>query len=262
MLRAKNITFAYDKGEPVLRDVCLNIIEGEFIGVLGPNGSGKSTLIKLLAGTLKPDIGSVQMQGIEAGELSDYQRARIVAVVPQNSVMPFSFSVSEIVLMGRSMFVPFFGFESKQDLDVVKDVMREMDVLKFCNRSIHEVSGGERQRVIVARALAQEPQVLLLDEPTVFLDIKYQVELYNLLKKKNREDHITVVSVVHDINLASTFCNRVVLIKDGEIFADGSPNKVITYANIKSVFETDVYVGINDLTGIPYYVPLGCHPRT
>lgn len=255
MIELKNISFSYDGTSDVLRDISLKIGRGEFVGILGPNGSGKTTLLKLISGTLKVRDGKLVLDGKDMNNMRHKERARTVAVVPQETSIPFSFSALEVVLMGRAPHLPPFGFEKKADIVIAKNAMEATDVSELAARSIEELSGGEKQRVIVARALAQEPKLLLLDEPTTFLDIRHQMDLYRIVKKRNKEEGLTVVTVLHDINLASTFCDRIIFLKKGAIVADGSPHEVIKYAKIKDVFETEVYVGINDLTGMPYYVP-------
>lgn len=255
MINLQNISFSYEEGPPILKHLSLKITKGEFVGILGPNGSGKTTLLKIISGTLKPQKGEVLLEGRALDTIRHRDRAKFIAVVPQETSIPFSFSALEVVLMGRAPYLPSFGFETKEDISVAKYAMDATDVSKLADRSIQELSGGEKQRVIVARALAQEPQLLLLDEPTTFLDIRHQMDLYRLVKKRNAEDGLTVITVLHDINLASTFCDRIVFLKAGRIVEDGMPHDVIKYAKIKEVFDTEVYVGINDLTGMPYYVP-------
>ncbi|MFH1874617.1 MAG: heme ABC transporter ATP-binding protein [Pseudomonadota bacterium] len=257
MIDLQNIFFSYDEATTILNNISLNVSDGEFIGILGPNGSGKTTLLKLMAGTLVPKRGKVLLAEKDILQFSFQQRAKQIAVVPQVSEIPFSFSVMEVVLMGRAPFLSRFGFESKQDIELAKQVMQETDVWQFAKRSINELSGGERQRVIVARALAQQPKILLLDEPTAHLDIKHQMDVYNLVKKRNKNQELTIVTVMHDINLATTFCDRIIFLQQGKIVVDGRPQDVVTYKNIKQVFDTEVYVGVNDLTGMPYYVPYG-----
>jgi len=255
MIELKNISFSYDDGPAVLRHLSLKITKGEFVGILGPNGSGKTTLLKIISGTLKPQKGEMTLDGRSIETVRRKDRAKFIAVVPQETSIPFSFSALEVVLMGRAPYLPPFGFETKEDIAVAKSAMSATDVSSMAERNIQELSGGEKQRVIVARALAQEPRLLLLDEPTTYLDIKHQMDLYRLVKKRNEEDGLTVITVLHDINLASTFCDRIIFLKHGGIVADGTPHDVIKYAKIKEVFDTEVYVGINDLTGMPYYVP-------
>ncbi len=255
MIELQNISFSYDDGPHALRGISLKVGKGEFVGILGPNGSGKTTLLKIISGILKAQRGALFLEGRPFEKVQHKNRAKFIAVVPQETSIPFSFSAVEVVLMGRAPYLKPFGFETKADIVIAKNAMSATDVSHLSERNIQELSGGEKQRVIVARALAQEPQLLLLDEPTTFLDIKHQMELYRLVKKRNEEDGLTVITVLHDINLASTFCDRIIFLKQGQIVADGTPHDVIKYAKIKEVFDTEVYVGINDLTGMPYYVP-------
>ena len=255
MIELSNISFSYEEGHNVLKHISLKIGKGEFVGVLGPNGSGKTTLLKIISSVLKPQKGYLTLDGKRLESVRHKDRAKFIAVVAQETSIPFSFSALEVVLMGRAPYLPLFGFEKKEDIAVAKSAMEATDILNFAGRNIQELSGGERQRVIVARALAQQPRLILLDEPTTYLDIKHQMDLYRLMKKRNIEDGLTVITVLHDINLASTFCDRIIFLKDGRTVADGTPKDVINYAKIKEVFDTEVYVGINDLTGMPYYVP-------
>ena len=255
MIELQNISFSYDEGRPVLSNVSLNVRRGEFVGILGPNGSGKTTLLKIISGTLKSDSGQITVNGSRIETIGRRELARKIAVVPQENTIPFSFTALEVVLMGRASFLPFFGFETHDDIAIAKKAMELTDIIHYADRSIQELSGGEKQRVIVARALAQQADILLLDEPTTFLDIRHQMDLYRLIKNKNTNYGLTVITVVHDINLASSFCNRIIFLKNGKIVADGTPHEVVRYAKIRDVFETEVYVGINDLTGMPYYVP-------
>jgi len=237
-----------------LSEVSFSVSGGEWLGILGPNGSGKTTLLKILCGILKPQNGKVELNDRSLGQYSQNEIAKIIGVVPQDAPILYPFSTLEIVLMGRTPYQKSFGFESAGDIEIVRRAMELTDTWQFRDRPIQELSGGERQRAIIARAIAQEPKILLLDEPTAFLDIKHQKEISNLLSKLNREHGMTIISVMHDINLASLYCNRIMLLKNGGITKIGSVEETITYANIKDVFETEVYVGINDLTKKPYYM--------
>ena len=173
----------------------------------------------------------------------------------------FDFTALEIVLMGRSPHLGRFGFERPLDLTIAYRAMEQTGVYQLAAREIHELSGGERQRVILARALAQDPRVLLLDEPTAFLDIKHQVEVYDLVKNLSRQGGLTVVASLHDLNLAALYCDRLALLKAGRLFCLGTPEQVLTYANIKTVYETEVYIGLNDITGKVHILPLDAGTR-
>ncbi|MBM4256406.1 MAG: heme ABC transporter ATP-binding protein [Deltaproteobacteria bacterium] len=255
VLRCEAVSFAYGKIE-ALSSVSLRVTPGEIFGLLGPNGSGKSTLLRLISGVTKPRSGQILFAD---QSLQTYERevlARQIAVVPQESRIELPFSVLEVVLMGRSPYLKRFGFEQAHDLAIAQHAMEQTGVSMLATREIHELSGGERQRVVLARALTQEPQLLLLDEPTAFLDIKHQVEVYDLLKRLSREQGLTVIAIIHDLNLAALYCDRLALLKSGKIFADGTPEQVLTYANIKAVYDTEVYIGLNDISGKVHILPL------
>ena len=257
MLLCTNITFSYDR-KPVLKDVSFSAKVGEWLGILGPNGSGKTTLIKCLAGILKPQSGKIEILPLPSpppkGE-GTRTLSQTIAVVPQESAIAFPFTAFEIVMMGRTPYQKLFGFDSKRDVKVATEAMQMTGTLQFADRQFGELSGGERQAVIIARALAQEPKVLLMDEPTAFLDIRHQQDILGLIKKLNEEKGITVISAMHDINLALLYCRSILFLKDGQVFRSGATNDVVTYASLKEVFGTEVYVGINDLNGRPYYLP-------
>jgi iron complex transport system ATP-binding protein len=230
-------------------------------GLLGPNGSGKSTVVRLLSGVLVPQRGRVCLAGQPLTTLRREALAQRIAVVPQETRIDVPFSVFEIVLMGRTPHHERFGFESKADIALAHRAMELTDVKGLAHRAIHELSGGERQRVILARALAQTPQLLLLDEPTAFLDIKHQVEVCDLVRHLSRQEGLTVVSILHDLNLAALYCDRLALLKQGRVFASGAPSAVLTRANIQAVYETAVSIGMNPLTGTVQILPLDGETR-
>ncbi len=254
VLEAGHVVFRYGDNR-VLDDVSLALRGGEMLGVIGPNGSGKSTLLRLLSGVLRPAAGEVELHGRAVGSYTQRELARRVAVVPQETLIEFPFSVTEVVLMGRSPHLGGFAFEGDRDIEVAQLAMQRTGVLHLAKRSIHELSGGERQRVILARALAQEAQVFLLDEPAAFLDIRHAVELYDLLADLLKEGK-SVLTVLHDLNLAAMYCDRVGLLKGGRLIQVGAPTDVITYANITAAYETEVYVDTNDITGAVNVLPL------
>ena len=251
---ARHVDFMYGR-DPVLSDVSLAVRRGEMLGVIGPNGSGKSTLLRLLSGVLQPASGEIFVQG---RPLPDYARrdlARQVAVVPQDTVIEFPFSVTEVVLMGRSPHLGGFAFEGDRDVAAARDAMARTGVLHLADRSIHALSGGERQRVVLARALAQDTPILLLDEPGAFLDIRHEVEIYDLLRDLQGTGK-SIITVLHDLNLAALYCERVALLHRGQLFRLGTPAEVITYAALTEVYETEVYVDLNDITGAVNVLPL------
>ncbi len=260
LIRVDQVSFAYAAIEAV-KDLSFSVAKGEVFGLLGPNGSGKSTVVRLLSRVLTPRSGCVSLASRDLETYSREELARQVAVVPQETAIELPFSVLEVVLMGRSPHLGRFGFERPEDLSIARRAMEQTGVYDLATREIHELSGGERQRVILARALAQEPRVLLLDEPTAFLDIKHQVEVYDLVKTLSRQNGLTVVAILHDLNLAALYCDRLALLKSGRLFCLGTPEQVLTYTNIKAVYETEVYIGLNDITGKVHILPLDAGTR-
>lgn len=254
-LSARDVDFGYHAKALVLRGVSLDVFPGELVGILGPNGSGKSTLIQLLSGVLEPQRGEVRLFGQLLSELSARQVAQRVAVVPQDTHVEFPFSVLEVVLMGRAPYLAGFSFEGEDDLAAAERAMERTGVTHLAHRTVQELSGGERQRVLLARALAQDTPLLLLDEPGAFLDLRHVVEIYDLLRDLLAEGK-SIVTVLHDLNLAALYCDRVVLLRQGEVYLAGPPGEVITYRAITEVYDTEVYVDLNDITGAVNVLPL------
>jgi iron complex transport system ATP-binding protein len=254
-LEARDLSFAYD-GRRVLEGVRLEAGPGEVVGLLGPNGSGKSTVIKIFSGVLGGYLGSVQVDGREVRRTPQVELARRLAVVPQESVFSFPFSTLEIVLLGRHPHLAGLAFESARDIELAREALERCGALDLASRPIHELSSGERQRVVFAKALAQQPRMLLLDEPASFLDIRHQVELYDIVRGLAHDEGRTVLTVLHDLNLAAEYCDRIYLLRRGRIEAGGPTGEVFTYANLTRVFGTEVYVDTNDLTGKLLVIPL------
>ena len=254
ILQADKIGFSYN-GTWVLRDVTFEIQAGDFVGLIGPNGSGKTTLLKLIDDILKPLEGTIRIHGTPVRQMKREALAKIVSVVPQESPMIFPFMVQEVVLMGRAPHLGKWRFEGEKDFAIMRRAMEMTDTLALAGRNMNRLSGGERQRVLIARALAQEPQLMLLDEPTAFLDIRHQVEFFNLIKTLNRNQSLTVMAVTHDINLASLYCDRIILLKEGRIRVSGRPAEVITEGHIQAVYDTPVTVDQHPVTGLPRVTP-------
>ncbi|MCK9230126.1 MAG: ABC transporter ATP-binding protein [Syntrophales bacterium] len=247
----EGIWFHYHDGPWVLEDLSCNFSTEDFWGVIGPNGSGKTTLIRIISGLAVPQRGRVSLDGLNMQDMRRADIARRIAVVPQDSSPVFPFSVEEVVLMGRAPHLGRFQFESDSDLAIARNAMKRTGLLSFARRSMTELSGGERQRVLIARALAQQPRMLLLDEPTAFLDIKYQKETFDLLTELNREQGLGIIAVTHDLNLASLYCERLLLLSGGTIHSLGSPEEVITEERVTDVYETDVRVERDAKSGRP-----------
>jgi iron complex transport system ATP-binding protein len=248
--------FSYPRRE-VFRELSLSLEEGEILSLIGPNSSGKTTLLKLMDGLLEPQRGKVFLDGEELDRLSRSRVAKRVAVVPQEMEVPFLFTVAEIVLMGRAPYLGRFGWETRKDLDIALEAMALTDVAELEERMFAELSQGEKQRVSMARALAQEPGVILLDEPASHLDINHQVEIHELIRRLNLEKNLTVLNISHDLNLAAEYSHRIALLHRGSIYALGTPSTVITEENIRRVYETTVMVEKNPISGAPRVTPVG-----
>jgi iron complex transport system ATP-binding protein len=234
-----------------MEKVSFVIDEAQIVAIIGPNGSGKTTLLKIINGTLFPDTGQMLIDGKDTNRWSRKDIAQKVAIVPQETAVIFPFYAEEIVLMGRFPHLSNYSFEDKKDYRIVHEAMEKTDTLAFASRRFDELSAGERQRVLIARALAQEPKVLLLDESTVFLDLKHQAQFLSLLRQLNTVQQLTVIFVTHDINLAAQHADRIILLYSGKIYAIGKPAEVITAANIKEVYDVDSLIDQNPQSGLP-----------
>lgn len=245
VLRIDKLVAGYNFKKPILKEVSFVVDDGEFVGVVGPNGSGKTTLLRVLVGLLKYTGGEVRLGPNQLDKLDRRELARRVAFVPQMMEPVEGFTVEELVLLGRTPYFERFSFEKDDDNDAVKWAIDELKIGNLKDRSVTELSGGEFQRVAIARALAQEPRLMLLDEPTSHLDIRYQVALCKLLKKLR--SHRSIIATFHDLNLASRFCTKLVLMKNGEIIAEGKSNEVVTPENIWKAYR--IRVSVKKTTG-------------
>jgi iron complex transport system ATP-binding protein len=254
-LAATDVEYAY--GEvPALRGLSLTLEPGAFVGVVGPNGSGKSTLVRILAGYLRPRRGAVSLGRQELRRLSDRDRARRIAVVPQETPPAFDFTALEVVLMGRSPHLSALGVESARDRSIALEAMRRTGTASFASRPLGALSGGERQRVLLARAIAQQTPILLLDEPTAHLDLGNQIEALQLLRSLYTQQGASVLTVLHDLNLASLYCDRLALLSEGRLVAAGPPADVLTEDRIAEVYGARVWCELHPATGKPYVLPL------
>jgi iron complex transport system ATP-binding protein len=250
MLEARSVSFCYHRSW-ALDAVSFQIRKGEFVGVIGPNGSGKSTLLKLLYRFLSPQKGEIICDGVPLARMPRSEIARRIAVVPQETVLLFPVTAFEIVLTGRSPHLGRRLFEGEKDLAVARQAMEWTDTLSLSDRPIDELSGGERKRVFIARALAQEPEIILLDEPTANLDIHHQIDFLKLILRLYREKSLTIVMASHDMNIASEFCDRLILLEHGSVFRMGTAPEVITPDNIERVYGCRVWIDRSPVSGMP-----------
>lgn len=242
----------------VLAGVNLSVAPGEVVGVLGRNGAGKTTLLRVACGALAPDAGRVLLEGRALASTPRRERARSVALVPQDTQVPFPFSVAELVLMGRTPHLGWLGFEGAHDLDVARAAMERMGIGALADRSVLTLSGGERQLAIVARALAQQPRLLLLDEPTAFLDLRHRLEVLTVVRELVAAGASALV-VSHDLGVAARFCDRLVLLGDGRILASGPPREVLTPDLLRAAFGIEVEFAVAT-DGVPVVVPRALAP--
>jgi len=251
VIEVEDLGFSYGEGF-VLKGVTFQVKEGEILGVLGPNSAGKTTLIRLLSKVLTPQEGRVRLLDRDLRTLSRMEVARVVAVVGQESPLFFPFTVEQTVLMGRYPHSRGLFFESERDLAIAYEAMEATGVLYLSRKYVDELSGGEKQRVGIARALTQKPRILLLDEPTAHLDLHHQIEVMGLLRRLNREQGVTVVIVSHDLNLALDCCHSLLLLNKGRVQKIGPPEEVINEETIEELYGCKVLVKRNPLTGKPH----------
>jgi iron complex transport system ATP-binding protein len=254
MLKIQNLSVAYGQ-RPVLKNISLEVKKGETFALLGPNGSGKSTLLRAVSGLLPVASGSVSLADQPLGQLRPAERARWVAVVPQNAVLPAAFSAWETVLLGRTPYINFLGQISAKDQEIAHYALEKVDALHLADRLIGELSGGEQQRVLLARALAQATPILLLDEPTTHLDLQHQLGLLELVHKLSRECELTVVIALHDLNLAARYADRLALLVEGQIKALGTAKEVLRAEVIAEAYRWPVQVVEHPFLDTPLILP-------
>lgn len=261
-IEVEQLTFRYRTADKngrawTLDRLSFDVGAGEIFGIVGPNGSGKSSLLKLLAGLMPPSGGQIRLGGRVMTQLSQQDIARVVAVVPQDYVQVFPFTVAETVLMGRFPHRPSrrwnlgVGEETEKDVLCAHQAMNDTDVGSLADRLVSDLSGGERQRVVIARALAQEPSILLLDEPTAFLDINHQIDICALIARLRSERRLTVLLASHDLNVASQYCDRVLMLKEGAVFLIGSPKDVMRAEILGEVYGCQVLIDSHPGSGLP-----------
>jgi iron complex transport system ATP-binding protein len=256
-LEARHVSLGYSR-HPVLQDISFKVSPGEMVGLIGPNGSGKSTIIKALSHLIHPSAGKILVDGRNIGGIPRRELACLVGVVPQLPLLPSTFTAFEIVLMGRNPHLGLFQSEGRRDWDIARKAMAKTGTEPLMNRYVNELSGGEIQSLLIARVLVQETNAILLDEPTANLDIGRQVEILDLIKGLCTESHLAVLAAIHDLNLAAQYCDRLLLINERHILAEGKPAEVITDKNIKEVYGAENCVYTHPVNGLPA-VLLGAH---
>lgn len=263
MIEALDCVKGYD-GAPVLQGVSFRVKPGEIYGIIGPNGSGKSTLLRLISGVERADAGSVRIEGRAAESYSRRRLAQLMAVLEQEAIPPVGFTVRQVVEMGRFPHQDWLGRERRSGGEMrgraasgekrdqfLDQVMERLGLAALADRTLDQVSGGERQRTALGKAMAQEPRVLLLDEPTTYLDIGYQLQMMDYVSRWNRENGLTVVAVLHDLNLAAQYCHRLLVLHQGRIVAEGTPAEIMDPALIGRVYGTVPAVVAHPVSGIP-----------
>jgi iron complex transport system ATP-binding protein len=233
-------------GKNILNGVSLALHAGEVVGIIGPNGAGKTTLLRVLCGLRRPDAGTVLLCGQPISTLSVREVARLIGQVHQSATLDAPFSVRDAVAMGRNPHLSRFEVEKPRDHEIVEEVLRLTDTLQFAEQTVNTLSGGERQRVFLARALAQQPSLLILDEPTSNLDIRHQIDILSLAQQLSRQRGLGVLVAIHDLSLAARFCDRLILVNQGQVVAEGTPDAVLTSDNLAAVFNVQAQ---------PYYDP-------
>ncbi len=250
MLKLEKISLGYGKHR-ILTDIDMSATRGEMLGIIGPNGSGKSTMIRGICRLLPAQTGRVLINERDVSQISRNELARLVAVVPQTPNLPDTFTAFEIVLMGRTPHLGRFRFEGRTDFEIAWQAMEITNTQSFAERTMDQLSGGQKQLLTIARALAQEPKLILLDEPTAHLDINYQTETLDFIRGLCMKQDLAAIAVLHDLNLAAQYCDRLVLLCNGRIHAEGSPHEVITEKNIKEVYGANVGVHPHPINGLP-----------
>lgn len=250
MISVQNLSTGYN-GAFQLQDVSFEMKPAAFWGIIGPNGSGKSTLLKTLSRVIKPRSGRVLIEGAPLESLSYRQLAQRMAVVGSEAHFGFPFRVSDVVMMGRIPFAGRLGSFTAHDCEAVETAMRKTEAWEFRDRYIHHLSSGERQRVLLARALAQEPKILLLDEPTAHLDLHYEIEIFRILKTLHENEKLTVLTVSHNLNLVAEFCETLIVLHNGRCVSMGSPAQVLNPALLRDVFRIQADVSTNPFSQSP-----------
>ena len=254
-LEVSDLHFAYNSRQ-VLSGIDLQVGKGEMLGLVGPNGAGKSTLLRAISGTIEPQRGNTVLEGKPLSSFTSLERARRIALVPQNPTVPLGFTCLDMVLMARNPHLNFLQMEGPRDMEVSHRAMEMTETWEFASRLVQHLSGGERQRIFIARALAQEPSLLLLDEPMAHLDIAYQKAIMDMMEEIRQRTGVTMLVAIHDLTLAAQYCQRIAILHQGRIVADGTPERVLTAEVVSRVYGTPVSVSSHPVDGTPVVLPV------
>ena len=255
MIEIKNVSLSYDK-RVVLEDISLNLKDKSFIGIIGKNGTGKSTLLKSITGLLKPVKGDIFIDNNDVYKMKKNMLAKKISFMPQTMQFDFSFNVKDFVMFGRYPYINMFKLTSEEDFKTVEDVMNFTETTEFAERNINELSGGERQKVLLAQTLVQQTDIVALDEPTSHLDIGSQAKIFKLLKTLNEKYNKTIITTIHDLNLAGEFCSDIVLLDDKKVLKFGNAQEVLNYKDIEKVYNVNVVVHTNPVSKKPVVIPV------
>jgi len=250
MIELKDVSLGYDH-QAILNNINLRAVPGEMLGLIGPNASGKSTLIKGMTRVINLFSGHISIDGQDIKNIKREELARLIATVPQNAVLPEAFTAFEVVLMGRTPHLGLLRYEGEKDIAIAWQAMEATQTHFLAERRVGELSGGEKQRLLIAQALTQQSRVILLDEPTAHLDINHQVEILNLVKSLCLEQRLTVIAALHDLNLAAQYCDWLVMLNGGEVYTEGIPQDVLTVQNIKQVYGAEVCIYPHPVNRLP-----------
>ena len=254
MLEIIKCSIQFDEAQ-ILKQVSLAVNAGEIYGIIGPNGSGKTTLLRAISGILKPKQGSICVNGKELQTLSVQERARWIASVPQAKSLPANFTAQEVVEFGRTPYLQWTGYPSQQDKQMVEEAMQATNTLHLSKRRVNELSGGEQQRLLLARAIAQATPILLLDEPITYLDLKHQITILQQIAQLVQDRKLAVLITLHDLNWAAQFCHKIGILSDGNLIAQGKPEEVLDESTLSQVYQTDVKIMPYPGNGKPLILP-------
>lgn len=246
VIQTEKLYFGYN-GKNVLQDISVSVEKSDFLGIAGPNGSGKTTFLKIISGILRPHTGSIFIDKKSPAEYSKSELAKVISYVPSEIFVPFNFSVLEIVLMGRSPHLKWWQDYSEKDMEIAQGILSKMAIARLGDRFVHSLSSGEKQLVFIAQAMAQQSNVLMLDEPTSHLDINYRIEIFDLLSRIRTENDLTVLVVSHDLSLLKKYCSKIMIFKEGTLFLSGQPHSVFTEQNLRNAYNIKIPFKIDEI---------------